>query len=499
MKTVSAVMKPTPQILPAQHTDCFLFPDDPARRDRGSHSIMSSQNYNYKKHSHRESCRESPDRYKNSARATHSSSHRTKKIFDESPAASHVQNKSRRKRNFRQRSSSSNSSPCRRRRRRREKKSRRLSPETERSSQRKNELKRRSLLAGIEFIGKSLLSKKDENTSTVALTKSKSSLEAINKVLNSFSSNDLRDVVDDDVQEIIVEKRRGPGPTRNVESERSRDNPLVVQCQTPKTAIPEPEQPQQEKFTDGNFCFVHFSQSSSELEVTFQNRKLQTQHFYSKLEDGEDASDKIQTLLEQHSESAPTLVISSILQLEFLNLHHTLNLFSGWLDLRTLVINRNFSNINAIRCQREESEHPRRLCEGEISETEVMRKIINKVLTSNPKLRLESFVQPIRKCTEGMTLVVMRIQTGGNESISSLEYSTGPDLEWRGWGSEQELLEQWIKSLEMVSSARGENCPGVVLLSMESEGVLALLVSRLEHYQLIPNFLSAVSLLGEKT
>ena len=96
-------------------------------------------------------------------------------------------------------------------------------------------------------------------------------------------------------------------------------------------------------------------------------------------------------------------------------------------------------------------------------------------------------------------MVVMRIQTGGNESISSLEYSTGPDLEWRGWGSEQELLEQWIKSLEMVSSARGENCPGVVLLSMESEGVLALLVSRLEHYQLIPNFLSAVSLLGEKT
>ena len=199
-----------------------------------------------------------------------------------------------------------------------------MSPEGERSSQRKSELKRRSLLAGIEFIGKSLLSKKNENASTVALTKSKSSLEAINKVLNSLSSNDLRDVDgDDDVQEIIVEKRRAPGPTRNVESKRSRDNPL--QCQTPETVIPEPEQPQLEKFTDGHFCFVHFSQSTSELEVTFQNRKLQTQHFYFKLEDGEDVLDKIQRLLEQHSESAPTLVISSILQLEFLNLHHNLN------------------------------------------------------------------------------------------------------------------------------------------------------------------------------
>ena len=449
---------------------------------------MSSQNYNYKKHRQRQSCRESPDRYKNSARATHSISHRTKKIYDESPAASQVQNRSRVL-------SSNSSQQCRSRRRRREKKSRRLSPEGERSSQRKSELKRRSLLAGIEFIGKSLLSKKDENTSTVALTKSKSSLEAINKVLNSLSSNDLRDVDgDDDIQEIIVEKRRDPGPTRNVESECSRDNPL--QCQTPETVIPEPEQSQQEKFTDGHFCFVHFSQSTSELEVTFQNRKLQTQHFYSKLEDGEDVSDKIQRLLEQHSESAPTLVISSILQLEFLNLHHNLNLFSGWLDLRTLVINRNFSNINAIRCQREESDHLRRLCEGEISETEVMRKIINKVFTSNPKLRLESFVQPIRKCTEGMTLVVMRIQTGDNASISSLEYSSGPDQEWRGTGggSEQELLDQWIKSLEMERSDRG-----LVLLCLESEGVLALLVSRLEHYQLIPNFLSAVSLVGEKT
>ena len=93
-------------------------------------------------------------------------------------------------------------------------------------------------------------------------------------------------------------------------------------------------------------------------------------------------------------------------------------------------------------------------------------------------------------------MVVMRIQTGGNASISSLEYSTGPDQEWRGTGggSEQELLDQWIKSPEMERSDRG-----LVLLCLESKGVLALLVSRLEHYQLIPNFLSAVSLVGEKT
>ena len=155
-------MTPIPHILPVQHTDCFLFPDDPARRERGQHSIMSSQNYNYKKHRQRQSCRESPDRYKNSARATHSISHRTKKIYDESPAASQVQNRSRVL-------SSNSSQQCRSRRRRGEKKSKRLSPEGERSSQRKSELRRRSLLAGIEFIGKSLLSKKDENTSNEIL------------------------------------------------------------------------------------------------------------------------------------------------------------------------------------------------------------------------------------------------------------------------------------------------------------------------------------------
>ena len=284
---------------------------------------------------------------------------------------------------------------------------------------------------------------------------------------------------------------------------------------TSKSLNTEPKQP--------HFCFVHFTPSTSGLEVTFQNGKMTSEHFRYNLEDWEEISDRIQTLLEQHSESAPTLVTSSILQLHYLNLHHTLNLFSGWLDLRTLVMNRNFANINAIRCQREEAERLEMLCEqftvgeAEISETELMRQIMNKVLTSNPNLRLESFVQPIINWTKEMMLAVIRIsfQTGGDGvTVTSLEFTSGPEQAWSGKSRpEQEMLEQFLQSLEKVKSDRGEielqsfsaaefdflgNCD-LVLLTMENDLGLAVLVSRLEFYQLIAKFLSAVILFGEKT
>ena len=181
------------------------------------------------------------------------------------------------------------------------------------------------------------------------------------------------------------------------------------------------------------------------------------------------------TSLEESSVSPNTLVIPNIPQLNYFNFPQTENLFSGWLDLRTLATNRNFPGISSVRCQGQHSEGLNCLndefcaeseddLEGETT-TGLMKQIIKKVLAAKTKLQLERFVQPIRD-NKNSLLVVVRIHFSSSPAplpptITNITYSLGPDHLWNSDSleppghTEGEILKQFLESLQHLMREKG--------------------------------------------
>ena len=308
-----------------------------------------------------------------------------------------------------------------------------------------------------------------------ALKKSKSSLEAINKVLQRCGSSEKAG--DQEVQEIIIETRKSD--LQEIKLESSDDDLVIVHCQTAPRQLSNNEilvKKEPQKSADlnlKNFCFVNISQSQSCVEFgvslekgTFQSRKYN-------LEAGEKIEEKMSTFLEESSVSPRTLVFPNIAQLNHFNFPQTEHLFSGWLDLRTLAANRNFPGISSVRCQRQYSDELAGLYDQFIADsvgdqettTSLMKEVITKVLAAKTKLKLERFVQPIRSQKNNL-LSVVKISVSSSSchfppTVSNITYSLGPDHLWDSDSldpsghTEEEILKQFLESLQQSMKDKG--------------------------------------------
>ena len=321
--------------------------------------------------------------------------------------------------------------------------------------------------------------------------KSQSSLEAINKVLERCQSSEKAGDDEDEVQEIIIETKKSD--LQEIKLESSDDDLVIVHCQTAvsnknkdicsakqiSNEILVKKEPQKSADLNlKNVCFVNISKSRSWVECgvslekgTFHSRKYN-------LKAGEEIEEKIATFLEESSASPHILVIPNIPQLNDLNFSQTENLFSGWLDLRTLARNINFPGISSVRCQRQYSDGLSCLYDQFSAESEddqeaetttsLMKQIIKKVLAAKTKLQLESFVQPLR-CKKNSLLSVVKINFSSSPcplppTISNISYSLGPDHLWNSDSldppgqTEEEILKQFLESLQQSMIDTGVVC-----------------------------------------
>ena len=313
------------------------------------------------------------------------------------------------------------------------------------------------------------------------LKKSKSSLEAINKVLQRCNSSEKAG--DEEVQEIIIENKKSGRSEIKLES--SDDDLIIVHCQTATSKedicatkqisneiLVKKEYKKSADFNLNNFCFVNISQSCVEFGVSLEEETFQSRKY--NLESGEKIEEKIATFLEESSVSPRTLVIPNIPQLNKLNFAQTEHLFSGWLDLKTLATNRNFPEISSVRCQRQSSDGLSSWYDHFIAEsaddqettTSLMKDVIKKVLAAKTKLQLERFIRPIRG-NKNSLISVVKINFSSSSShlpptISSISYSLSPDHTWDSDSldppghSEEEILKQFLESLQKSMKDKGE-------------------------------------------
>ena len=379
-------------------------------------------------------------------------------------------------------------------------------------------------------------------------------LNAINRVL--FQNLRKRKLMlkqsksDDEIEEIIID---GPEPHVKVENvETSDDDIIIVPCEKsipnaigPKrvqnsNVVPPSKVCVKQEEDDLEFCYFNFitSRTGSEVtqfEVSFCTRN-EVVTFDHATQSAELLQDKLKDALAQIFDAKPVknlvLVVPTVNQMQWFSKVNSEKVFQSWIDLSLLVRNSRFGKPTMMKAQKEDKDLLRKLfsavCYDDVCtaatavrSTLLMKQIIEKIVATNPLLKIANFAQSFSEAEQRYLMVLVHVEVSnldikGDFNLDSISYSANKDVAWlrnitsnlpegensktlnekhdRGCLKSGEALTQFLDSLEGLR--KDGNYDKVAVVFLKNDKSFPILLSHICELDLFEKFLGVVGAVG---
>ena len=393
-------------------------------------------------------------------------------------------------------------------------------------------------------------------------------LEAINRVL--FQNLRRKKLMlkqsksDDEIEEIIID---GPKPHVKVETvETSDDDIIIVPCEKSVPSAIRSNQVQnsnipsaigtnqvqninvvppskvcvKQEEDDLEFCYFNFITSSTGSEVTQFEVSFCTRNevvtFDHATQSADLLQDKLKDALAQIFDAKPVknlvLVVPSVNQMQWFSKVNAGRVFQSWIDLSLLVRNSRLGKPTMMKAQHEDKELLRKLLSAlcyddvctaasAVRSTLLMKQIIEKIVATNPLLKIANFAQSFSEAEQRYLMVLVHVEVSnldikGDFNLDSISYSANKDVAWfrnitsnlpegensktlneehnRGCLKTGEALTQFLDSLEALR--KDGNYDRVAVVFLKNDKSFPILLSHICELELFEKFLAVVGAVG---